>query len=180
MTPIEENIKWIRSGKIGCTFATALIKQRDKIGWLFMEQNGPLIIPEGAFVLSLVFPCLTALEVRAWAIENGFAIEKIDDLHEGLRINMKGGVSWVQYFGPDSHVKTRQSPHPMLSFAVKLPAHIYAKTMAKGVLHLAHASIEFLSFKKCNRFWETSHKRSEQIIGHELGISEAAKVTFKL
>lgn len=180
MKAIEENIHWIQSGKIGCTFATALIKQRDKIGWKFIEWP-ILTIPSDAHVLSIVLPNMSAGSVRDTILgASGFYIESVGKGLEGLRYKAKEGISWVQYFGPDSHVKTRQSPHPMLVFTIKHPTHVYAKTMAKGILHLAHASIEFLTGKKCNRFWETSHKRSRDIIGHELGESEGAKVTFKM
>jgi len=188
MTPIEENIAWIQSGKIGCTFATALVKMREKIGWKFHQVANPEsamnfyidMDQDKALIMSLVFPRKTKDQVREIAMGMGMYIDEVGDGLEGLRFKTREGIAWVQYFGPNAHVKTRQSPHPMLVWTNKLPTHIYAKTMVKGILHLAHASIEFLSAKACDRFWITSHKRSREIIGHDLGIEEGAKCTFKV
>lgn len=36
---IEEQKAWIASGKIGCVFASALVKQADKIGWMFRVKG---------------------------------------------------------------------------------------------------------------------------------------------
>lgn len=180
---IKENIEWIESGKIGCVFASALVKQREKIGWQFEVGDlfaGPvrMNIKESTFIYSLIFPNCKASDVKWWAISNEFYIENIGDLYEGLRIKMNDGISWVQYFGPDSHVKTRQAPHAMLSFTVKLPAHIYAKTMAKGLLHLAHASIEHLTAKKAHTLWDQSIAKTKKELGFSPRLAEAAKTTF--
>lgn len=181
---IEEQIEWIESGKIGCVFASALAKQRDKIGWKFYtEYEGDKIENDykngDIFIVSVIFEGKTINEVREIALESGMYIEDIDGMYEGLRLKLKdGNISWVQYFGPDSHVKTRQSPHPMLSYCIKLPAHVYAKTMAKGILHLAHASIEFLTAKKADTLWEQSFAKTKKELGHAPTLKEAAKTTF--
>lgn len=184
MTAIEENIAWIRSGKIGCVFASALVKQRDKIGWHFYGADEFRRDWEGHFndktyICSIVFKGCTIDEVRAWALrEMNMYIEDIEGMYEGLRLKMGDNVSWVQYFGPDSHVKTRQAPHPMLSFTVKLPAHVYAKTMVKGIYHLAHASIEHLTAKKAHTLWNQSFAKTKKELGRSPNLSEAAKTTF--
>ncbi len=139
------------------------------------------------FIISMVFPFANKDSVRDWALRNDFYIETIhgkskddgsNDVFEGLRIKIDGNVSWVQYFGPDSHVKTRQSPHPMLTFTVKLPAHVYAKTMVKGIYHLAHASIEFFTAKQANTLWDQSFKKTKKELGFKPTLREAAKTTF--
>ncbi len=191
---IEEQKAWISSGKIGCVFASALVKQADKIGWMFRVKGDFdfIDIRNHAFIVSWIFPGYDAMLVREWALNYGmYAVSTTDpnkywsaklgreDGYEGLRIDMPEGTSWVQYFGPDSHVETRKAPHPMLSFTVKLPTHIYAKTMAVGVLHLAHASIEFLSAKVCDTLWNQSYAATKKILGHSpVSPREAAKTTF--
>lgn len=181
---IQGQVDWIASGKIGCVFASALVKQRHKIGWRFYTKDNAMQyrqdISDGkVFIASVIYPGMTLKEVREHALNSGMYIEDIEGLYEGLRINFGNGhVSWVQYFGPDSHVKTRRSPYPMLSFTVKLPAHVYAKTMMKGIYHLAHASIEFLTAKKANTLWERSFAKTKKELGHSPTIAEAAKTTF--
>ena len=63
---IKAHTDWIRSGKIGCVFASALVKQADKIGWKFSVHNlndmansnffeaNP--IDKDTFIVSLIFP----------------------------------------------------------------------------------------------------------------------------
>src|SRR5690606_18162313 len=101
----EEQLSWIRSGKIGCVFATVLSYQCDKIGWEFIinDNNDKLTIPSDCQILSIIFPHKTINEVKTWALNNGFYIESINDMYDGLRIKCGDNVSWVQYFGPDSH-----------------------------------------------------------------------------
>jgi len=181
---IEENIAWIESGKIGCVFASALVKQRARIGWHFYSADWFMREFEGHFsdksyIISIVFPGYTIDRVRDFALNKmGMYIEDIEGMYEGLRIKMGPNVSWVQYFGPDSHVKTRQSPHPMLSFTIKLPAHVYAKTMVKGIFHLAHASIEHFTAKKAHTLWEQSFAKTKKELGRSPNLAEAAKTTF--
>lgn len=184
MGVIKEQKDWIKSGKIGCVFASALVKQAEKIGWKFYLKENAIDyrqdISDGkVFIASIIYPGMTAKEVKEHALNSGMYIENINDMYEGLRVSFgNGNISWVQYFGLDSHVKTRQSPHPMLSFAIKLPTHVYAKTMAKGIFHLAHASIEFLTAKKCDTLWEQSYSKTKKELGYSPTIRESAKVTF--
>jgi len=178
MTPIEENIAWIRSGKIGCTFATLFARNPEKVGWRFYEKE--IGLPCNDLIVSVVFPNRTRNEVQEIALRSPyFYLEDLGEGLEGLRYKAKEGVSWVQYFGPDSHVVTRQTPHPMLTWTNKLPAHIYAKTMVKGILHLAHASIAGLTAKAADKLWETSFIHTAKILGKKPGLAEAAKTTWK-
>jgi len=178
MTPIEENIAWIRSGKIGCTFATLFARNPERVGWKFCEWPNPL--PPDAYITSLVFPGKTADEVRQIALlSQVFEIEEVGEGLEGLRYKANEGVSWVQYFGPDSHVATRRTPHPMLTWTNRLPSHIYAKTMAKGILHLAHASIAGLTARAADKLWATSFIHTAKMLRKKPGLAEAAKTTWK-
>ena len=34
-----ENLKWLQSGKTGCTFATIFSKMTDEIGWKFYDYK---------------------------------------------------------------------------------------------------------------------------------------------
>ena len=176
---ITENLEWIKSGKIGCTFASLFARNPDAIGWKFItEPSEWFVIPEDCLLLSIVFPNKDKKTVRAWALDNNFFIENIAEGLEGLRYEFNDGVSWVQYFGPDADVKTRQTPHAMLLMTVKLPAKYYIKVGFKGILHIAHASVAKLSDFVANRLWETSHSNTKKQLGHEPTIKEAAKTTF--
>lgn len=176
---IKDNIDWIKSGKIGCVFASALAKDPDKIGWKFIFAPLVLEIPKDAFILSIVFKGWDIPSVKEWALENGFYIESVHDMYDGLRIKQGKFVSWVQYFGPDSHVKTRQSPHPMLSFCCKLPSKYYFKVGFQGILHLAHASVEFVSKKAQDTLWSQSISKTKKELGFSPTIKEAAKTTYE-
>lgn len=179
MKYIDETLKWIRSGKIGCTFATALSRNPDSIGWKFQVNPTKLEWDEDVYLLSIIFPDSDIYVVRAWALEQGMYIESIDDFYEGLRLKIGNDISWVQYFGPDSHVKTRQSPYPMLNLCVKLSPYSYFKVGFKGILHLAHASIKNFSLRNQNILWATSHTMTNKRLGHKPTICEAAKTTYK-
>lgn len=175
---LKRQIDWISSGKIGCVFASALVKVRDEIGWEFQINPSELKIPKNAFIMSMVFPDGNIDTVREWALKNGFYIENVGDMYEGLRIKQGNSIAWVQYFGPDSHVLTRQSPYPMLSFAVKLSAYSYWRVGFNGILHLAHASVRTLTDRKQETLWNQSEIKTAQILGHKPTQREAAKVTY--
>src|ERR1700733_11320876 len=176
---IKENIEWIESGKIGCVFASALVKQAGKIGWHFSVNPESLIMPDGCFILSIIFPDADINSVRDWAIKEGMYLESVDDMYNGLRIKLNDGVAWVQYFGKDSHVKTRQCPHPMLSFTCKLRKKYYFKVGWNGILHLANASIEYITDKAADTLWNQSIAKTKKELGHSPRIAEAAKSTYK-
>ena len=175
---IKEQLDWIKSGKIGCVFASALAKIHQKIGWHFVVNPSVLTIPEDTLILSVIFPDKNIEFIKNWALSNGMYIENVSDMYEGLRIKIDENISWVQYFGSDSHVKTRQSPHPMLSFTVKLPTKYYSKVGFNGILHLAHASIEFFKEKVADRLWERSFIKTKKELGHSPTVREASKTTF--
>ena len=178
---INEQARWIKSGKIGCAYAAALVNQRDLIGWKFEVvndlENYDFKIAEDTYLLSLVFPFENLKSVKDWALKNGFFIEDIDDIHEGLRIEIDNKKAWVLYFGPDSHWKTRQSPHPMLMFTVKIPKIYHVKVLLKGVLSVAHASLEYISEKQNEIFWKQSHVMSKNHLGYSPK-KEDAMATF--
>jgi hypothetical protein len=110
MEAIKENIDWIKGGKIGCVFASALVNDHDSIGWNFALNPQTLEIPRGCFIYSAVFPDMNIEQVKNWALDNGMFLESVDKLYEGLRVKQGSFISWVQYFGPDSHVKTLLLP----------------------------------------------------------------------
>jgi hypothetical protein len=179
---MDQNKIWMQKGKIGCTFAALFAKNPEAIGWKTIAdaRNLRFIVPyDGTFILSLQFPGWTKLEVYSWAIANHFYTEQITESNTGLRYKIGKNVSWVQYFGPDSHVRTRRAPIPELMMCIKLPAQYYFKVGFTGVLHLAHASIAGLKRNKVDKLWETSYKNTEKQLGHKPGVSEASKTTFK-
>jgi hypothetical protein len=176
---VQENIEWMKSGGIGCVFAQVMARNPESVNWRiseFSDYDKPL---KDTFIQSIVFPNSDAESVREWALSKGFFVEDVSEFYEGLRIKSGQFVSWVQYFGPDSHVKTRQSPHPMLSFCVKLPAVYHAKVGFNGVLHLAHATVKDLSERAKEAMWKRSFVHTEKQIGHKPTIAEAAKTTFQ-
>lgn len=185
---VDKNKQWMSEGKVGCTFATLFAREPHKIMWETIQiksMTDKLIIPKNAFILSIQFPENWGNEnVRRWALKNNFHIQTYsisdEENYTGLRfIGKKGLVSWVQYFGPDSHVKTRQAPIPELCMCLKLPPQYYFKVGFEGILHLAHASIRNLSDKTADALWKSSHRNTKKILGKDPGLAEAAKVTFK-
>ena len=172
------NLEFIQQGKTGCVFATLLSKDPDKISWKRFVNPESITIPENAQIISYIFPGKTKEEVTEWALKQGMYIDITSKNTTGLRYKGENGISWVQYFGQDSHVPTRQTPNPELLFCVKLPTKQYIKVGFKGVLHLAHASVEHLKEKFLDRYWNASFKATEARIGHKPTILEAAKSTF--
>lgn len=177
---IKENLEWIQSGKIGCTFATLFSKNPESIGWMFSIYNEEykFHIPDDAMLLSVVFPDKNISFVKNWCLLNGFYIEEIDNELSGLRYKMKEGISWVQYFGEDSHVKTRKAPHSMITMCCRLPVKQYVKVGFNGILHIAHAGVHAISDYVSDKLWSSSFKNTEKQIGHKPTIREAAKTTF--
>lgn len=174
----KDTIKWIKSGKIGCTFASALVRKHDLIGWKFQISPDKLEWDNETSILSIIFPKKDIYSVKEWALDNGMFLEDIEDLYQGLRLRIDDKISWVQYFGPDSHVITRQSPYPMLNLCVKVPPTFYYLVGYKKILHLAHASIEFLKQEKLLSLWYSSLRNTKGRLGHKPTIREAAKITF--
>lgn len=174
------NREWISKGNTGCVFATLFSKSPEIVGWKFINytdfKKGAL---DGALLVSVEFPENWTLDVvRQWAFIQGFYEESTGEKTLGLRIKSSEGVSWVQYFGPDSHVVTRQSPKPMLMYTQKLNKSYYIKVGFKGVLHLAHAWYDKISPRVYDLLWDRSHKQTKKRIGHELGIEQAAKTSW--
>lgn len=184
MENLDENKIWASKGNIGCTFASLFAKAPHKIGWetiQITEVNQPLVIPKSALILSIQFPKDWKIEdVRQWALINDFYQESVGEGLIGLRYKVNSLVAWVQYFGEDSHVKTRQSPIPELTLALRLPPKYYWKVGFNGILHVAHASIHGLKDKIVDKLWDTSHSNTTKRIGHKAGTNEAGKVTWKI
>lgn len=178
MKYIEDNIKWIRSGKIGCTFASLFAKNPEKIGWKFQINPTKLEWDDETYLLSIIFPEGDINSTKKWALNNGMYLEDIEGLYEGLRLKIEDNISWVQYFGPDSHCVTRQSPHPMLNLCIKKSPLIFYRVGFKGILHLAHSSINGLNKNICEILWKSSFKNTEKRLGHKPTVKEAAKTTF--
>lgn len=178
MDAIQQNLNWIKSGKMGCTFAAYFAGCPEKIGWQFVVNPKSFSIPKDCLMLSLIFPQSDKASVKEWALNNGFYLENISDGLSGLRYKCKEGIAWVQYFGQDANVETRQTPYPMLTLCVKLPAKQYIKVGFKGVLHIAHACVSGLSDYVANRLWDTSFTNTEKRLGRKPTIKEAAKTTY--
>lgn len=178
-TKVDENLKFISSGKTGCVFASIMGKNPEKIGWKRFINPDKLIIPEDAFIISYVFENKSKDDVLHWALKNGMYLDITSKDSTGLRYKGDYGVSWIQYFGQDSHVKTRQTPHSELLFCVKLPKKTYLKVGFKGVFHLAHASVEHIKSDLLDGIWNACFKSTEKRLGYKPTVLEAAKTTFK-
>lgn len=176
---MDANKQWMAKGKIGCAFAAMFARKPESIGWVTVVNPEKFEIPEGCFILSLQFPDKTKPQVIEWALQNGFYEEQLNDGMIGLRRDIDNNVSWVQYFGRDSHVETRKSPIPELLMCVKLPAKYYAKVGFKGVLHLAHASVESLTERASDILWKSSFTNTAKRLGFKPTIKEAAKTTYE-
>lgn len=175
---IIDNLEWMKSGKIGCTFASYFARIPESIGWTFEVSPINIYPSKKCLIWSGVFPGCDQTSVREWAIINGCYIEELGEGCEGLRYQFEQGVSWVQYFGPDADVITRQAPHPMLMMTVKLPIKYYAKVGFNGILHLAHACVSKLSKFAADTLWETSFRNTAKQLGKKPGLKEAAKTTY--
>lgn len=182
---MDKNLKYIRQGKTGCVFATILSRNPEKVGWtrIFNPsthwESHAKSINKDTSIVSLIFPNRDKEYVKTWALLNGFYIEDVSENLEGLRYKNENGISWVQYFGPDSHVKTRQAPVSELLFTVKLSGKQYVKVGFKGILHLAHASVEHIKESSLDRIWDSCFKRTKKLLGFTPTIEQAAKTTFK-
>ena len=174
----DQNLQFIKQGKTGCVFATIMARNPEKIGWKRIFNPETLEVPNDAMIVSYVFEGKTKEQVKQWAIENGMYEDITSKNTTGLRYKCENGVSWVQYFGSDSHVKTRQTPYAELLFCVKLPKKSYVKVGFKGVLHLAHASIEHIKENTLDTIWNACFNRTKKILGYAPTINEAAKTTF--
>jgi hypothetical protein len=172
-------LEWIQKGNTGCTFATFFSKMPEKIGWEYIEHYLFHKDLKGK-IISICFPNDWKKEqVREWALNNGFYLDVHNVGVEGLRIKVGQGEAWVQYFGPDSHVPTRQAPEPMLLYCNKTGVSYYWKVGFNGILHLAHAWAEgLLTKRKADTMWDRAHKQTEKKVGYKLGLKEAAKTTW--
>lgn len=176
---MDKNLEYIRKGKTGCVFATILAKNPEKIGWVRIINPQLLYIPKNAYIVSYIFENRTKDEVMNWALNQGMYLDITSKNSTGLRYKGENGVSWVQYFGKESHVKTRQTPHSELLFCIKLPTKTYYKVGFKGILHLAHASIEYLKENLLDSIWDSCFKATEKRLGYKPTVMEAAKTTYK-
>lgn len=176
---MDANLQFIKQGKTGCVFATIMARNPDKIGWVRILNPKTLTIPENAYIVSYIFENKTKEQVIDWALSQGMYLDITSKNTTGLRFKNDNGISWVQYFGNDSHVETRKTPNAELLFCVKLPAKSYAKVGFKGVLHLAHASVEHIKENTLDTIWDSCFKRTKKILGFSPTIEEAAKTTFK-
>lgn len=178
------NREWIAKGNTGCTFATLFAKSPEAVGWRFIDWTAfPGAVSEDTLIVAIEFkPWVTRIwnkeEVENWALHKGFYKEQTSNESYGLRYDCPQGKAWVQYFGPDSHVVTRQSPYPMLMFTRKLGVSYYSKVGWKGVLHLAHAFYDKISERVYDLLWNRSYEQTKKKIGHAPTVIEAAKTTF--
>lgn len=178
------NREWIMKGNTGCTFATLFSKNPSIVGWRFYDPIQWVYqhhYEELSLIVSIEFPndgfwCKST--IKSWALSHGFYIEDTSETTEGLRIKCKNGVSWVQYFGPDSHVKTRQSPSPMLMYTNKLGKSYYVKVGFHGILHLAHAWYDKINEKVYDLLWSRSYEQTKKKLGKSPDIISAAKTTW--
>lgn len=175
----DKNLKYIRQGKTGCVFASIMARNPKKVGWSRYFNPKNIIIGKDDYIVSYIFKGKDKEYVKNWALSQGMYEDITSKNTTGLRWKKGDVISWVQYFGPDSHVKTRQAPEPELLFCVQLPKNYYNKVGFKGVLHLAHSSVSHIKENILDRIWESCFKRTEKILGYKPTIIEAAKTTYK-
>jgi len=185
------NMEWIAQGNTGCTFATLFARKPASIGWTVEKHNRAFTTTSSnTLIHSIEFPHdWTNKMVRKYMKDTYAAFYEVDVDEEclGLRIDMCNAVrndgkyhtSWVQYFGPDSHVVTRQSPTPMLMYTRRLnPLGYFKQVGFTGILHLAHAFSKHLTERMVNTLWQRSYEQVSKKIGHKPTIKEAAKTTW--
>lgn len=178
------NREWIMKGNTGCTFATLFSKTPEVVGWRFLnpiQWEHLLIYHQLPLIVSIEFPndgYFNKDTIRKWALSAGFWEEETSDKTIGLRRQCEQGVAWVQYFGPDAHIPTRQSPTPMLLYTNKLGLSYYTKVGFKGVLHLAHAWYDKISDRVYDLLWDRSYQQTKKKLGKTPDITSAAKTTW--
>jgi hypothetical protein len=175
---VDLNLEFIQQGKTGCLFASILAKNPSKVGWRRIVNPDKIDIKEDDYILSLIFPGENKETVLEWALTHGMYLEDTSDSTHGLRYKIGDNVAWVQYFGQDSHVPTRQSPEPELLLCVRVAKNFYNKVGFKGILHLAHGSVDHIRKSKLDPMWEQCYIATKKFVGHTLGIAEASKTTF--
>jgi len=173
------NLNYIKKGRTGCVFAAIMARNPEKIGWERIFNPTTLQYNKNSSIVSFIFENKNKDEVLRWALNNGMYEEITSKNTTGLRYKGDNGLSWVQYFGSDSHVKTRQTPNAELLFCVKLPKNQYLKVGFKGVLHLAHASVEHIKENLLDGIWDNCYTKTKKILGYTPTVAEAAKTTFK-
>jgi hypothetical protein len=177
---MDKNLKWMQKGNLGCVFATYFSQNPEKCNWKrFINPTEMPDIKDSSSV-SLVFENLDLSQTRDWALKNGFYEENINEDCIGLRLKLGDKVAWVQYFGQESHVKTRQSPFSELIFKSGNPIDSFHRVKTDDILHLAQMAINKSIKKFSESFWRKSFENTRKIIGHELGVKEAAKTTWLL
>lgn len=192
------NLEWIAKGNTGCTFATLFAKKPESVGWITMQHIDyedskyriDLLTNRKVNLLSIEFPDdWNAKRVYNWTKKfRWFSTEDLGNECIGLRNvpppdmrSMGCKESWVQYFGPDSHVITRQAPTPMLMYTRRLNPLGFVKQVGfNGILHLAHAFSQHITEKIADVLWNRAFVQTRKIIGHDLGLEEAAKTTWLL
>jgi len=175
---MDKNLKWMQKGNLGCVFATYFSQNHDKYGWKRFLNPTELPDFQDYSSVSLIFEGFDLKQTRYWALQNGFYEEKINDECIGLRLKVGDKVAWVQYFGQESHVKTRQTPYSELIFKVGNPIDTFHKVKVEEILHLAQMAINTSIKKFAESFWKKSFENTRKIIGRELGVKEAAKTTW--
>ena len=175
---MDANKQWMSSGKIGCAFAAYFAKRPNLCCWVTVVNPDTFYMPKDAMILSIQFPDKTKKQVFDWAISNGFYTEDLGNGNIGLRYKIGDKIAWVQYFGLDSHAKTRQAPIPELCLTVKMPLQSYAKVGINNVLHLAHACVSSLNKRAQDIMWNSSFTNTEKRLGHKPTLNEAAKTTY--
>lgn len=175
---MDKNLEYIQKGKTGCTFATFLSKNPANVGWRRTVNPTKLDIDSFDYVVSYIFPDGNKESVLEWCLSQGFYLEEITDKCLGLRLKIGKKVSYVQYFGPDSHCKTRQTPYSEILFCTQLAPFIYHKVKIDKILHLAHSFVGHIRKTAADKFWKSSHQNTAAILGHKPTVVEAAKTTF--
>ena len=185
------NMEWIAAGNTGCTFATLFARKPESVGWTHVTSEHydkhRMSKHTNYLLASIEFPPdWNAKKVREWCKKwSWFNEVEVGEEYIGLRYNpsingfSQSKESWVQYFGPDSHVVTRQTPNPMIMYTRKLNPLGYVKQVGfTGILHLAHAFSVHITEKMADILWKRSFEQVKRKIGHTPTIREAAKTTW--
>ena len=186
------NLEWIAAGNTGCTFATLFARKPEQVRWTHIThehyEKSQMTHHVMSLICSIEFPPdWTARMVREWCKKYDAIFEE-DNTEEHVRLRYrnkgklmesKASTSWVQYFGPDSHVETRRTPNPMIMYTRKLnPLGFYKQVGFTGILHLAHAFSKHLTDKMVNTLWKRSYEQVKKKLGQSPDLHQAAKVTW--
>ena len=206
MAAVAAQRDWFQRGQTGCLFArmAALLDARawPYLVWNHREFDALAALQLDAAIdqaaadddvqmVSLLFPqCRTIEELRDITLtleETSFRVDDITIFEKEVVFQVRRPVAdgvdaWVMGFGPDpAFPETRRAPYFELALRVrKKPDAIYGRlNQDRDVAHLADFPLS-MPDKHWDDRWDSTKRRTREILDHEPDLKSAAKSTFSI